>query len=253
MRLSPYLKEDYYLTAGLFFPQRDFEFRLDDSASAAGGAIDFVEQFRLDDGGQTEAIEFGWRFSPNWSLRTQHFDVGGRRSATLLNDVRWGDFTYNTGSTVVAGAGASVTRMFLGRKLRPLSRSEFGVGAGLHLLEIDAFIKGEATRDGNVAGIRKESARVSGPLPNVGAWYMYSLSRRWAVAARADWLAASVGKFDGSIINATVGMDYAVSRHLGVGVSYNYFELDVDVDDSNWKGGAATRFDGVYLHVSAYW
>lgn len=253
VRLSPYIKEDYYLTAGLFFPQREFELQLDGSASTGNDSIDFSEQFRLGGSEQTEAIEFGWRFKPNWSLRAQHLDIDAHRTTTLTSDVQWGDFTYEEGTAVSAGTGITVTRIFFGRRMSPGNRSEFGVGAGLHLLQLDAFVKGDAMRDGLYAGIHKESAQVSGPLPNLGAWYMYSLSRRWAVAARADWLSADVDSFDGSIINAALGVDYAVTRHLGAGLSYNYFELDAGLDDSNWKGDATIRFDGVYLHFSAYW
>ena len=40
---------------------------------------------------------------------------------------------------------------------------------------------------------------------------------------------------------------------LGIGVNYNYVELDVGVDGDNWRGEIATRYDGIYVYIGAYW
>lgn len=52
---------------------------------------------------------------------------------------------------------------------------------------------------------------------------------------------------------ARAGLNYAFTDHLGIGISYNYFELNVGVDDSDWSGKAVNRFDGAYIFLSGYW
>jgi hypothetical protein len=70
---------------------------------------------------------------------------------------------------------------------------------------------------------------------------------------RLDWLSASIDKYDGTIINAAAGVNFAATRHFGVGLSYNYFELDIGIKDSNWRGRSESRIDGPYLYLSASW
>ena len=99
---------------------------------------------------------------------------------------------------------------------------------------------------------RRESVGTSAILPNAGAWYWYSISPRWILKSRLDVLAARVGKYSGLLVNASLGVNFQAFEHAGIGISYNYFELDISVDEPNWKGDIETRYDGVFLYLSAY-
>ena len=64
---------------------------------------------------------------------------------------------------------------------------------------------------------------------------------------------AKVGDYDGRIINAGAGVNYALTEHFGVGLNYNFFDLNIGVRDSGWKGRANIRYDGFYAFLSGYW
>ena len=102
-------------------------------------------------------------------------------------------------------------------------------------------------------GFREEAASISQPLPNLGIWYMRAFTSKWAANARLDWLSASVGHYDGRIINAAASVSYALSDHFGIGLAYNFFEISLEVDDPDWNGRAISRLDGPYLSVNGYW
>ena len=70
---------------------------------------------------------------------------------------------------------------------------------------------------------------------------------------RLDWLSASIDKYDGQIINASVGVNFAMTRHFGIGLSYNYFELDIGIKDAHWRGDAEIRINGPFVYLSATW
>ena len=53
--------------------------------------------------------------------------------------------------------------------------------------------------------------------------------------------------------NAAVGVDFQVLEHLGIGLNYQYFELDVDVKKSSWRGAAEVTFDGLFAYLSFNW
>ena len=89
-------------------------------------------------------------------------------------------------------------------------------------------------------------------MPNIGFWYDYSISPRWAFRSRFDLLGADVGNYDGVLINLAVGVNYQAFEHVGVGLNYNFFELDVNIDKSKWRGNIETIYEGVYVYASIY-
>ena len=68
-----------------------------------------------------------------------------------------------------------------------------------------------------------------------------------------DWLSASVGDYSGGILNSSVGVNFQLLKHLGVGLSYQYFRLDVDVDSNDWKGAAEINYRGPFLSLTTNW
>ena len=122
-----------------------------------------------------------------------------------------------------------------------------------HLLGISGYINGSASINGEDVGLVEERASVTGPLPNIGVWYRQIYAERWVLRARLDWLSANIDKYDGRIVNGSLGFAYNMSDHFGVGLSYNLFEIDLGVDDTDWQGRVRSRFEGPYLALTAYW
>jgi hypothetical protein len=151
------------------------------------------------------------------------------------------------------GSEFDLVRVFFGRKFETGERHDFGVGGGLHWLRLGAYIRGDAIINGMPVGARKESVSVDAPLPNIGAWYIYSISPRWALRARTDWFSASIDEYDGRLLNASFGVDYKLFEHGGLGLSYSVFDLELDVDKNNWRGSMGTRYSGVFASVGFYW
>lgn len=249
----PYLTKKYFASAGVFLPDRTLKFEFDGSVPAIDSTVDFSERFRLDGTDESASVEIGWRFKEAWLLRAQYFRVDDSSTAVLEDDLQWGDALFSAGTGAAAGTDVQVTRFFVGRRYRQGDQWEVGIGGGLHFLDIEAFVRGDAIVNGMPVGFLEEAVGTDGPMPNIGAWYNYSLSANWVLNARLDWLSVEVDKYDGRIINAAIGINYALFQHFGLAVSYNYFELDIGIDDGSWQGRAINRFDGGYVSLTAYW
>ncbi len=68
-----------------------------------------------------------------------------------------------------------------------------------------------------------------------------------------DWLEASIDSYDGSIVNAAIGLRYTISKHITAGLTYNYFRLSAGIEDSDWRGETEVRFHGPYVSIGALW
>ncbi len=55
------------------------------------------------------------------------------------------------------------------------------------------------------------------------------------------------------MVNVAVGLNFQAFEHVGFGLNYNYFELDIGVNKSNWRGNIETTYDGVYVYASVYY
>ncbi len=250
---NPLLEDRFRLSLGTFFADVDSTLAINGNADVDGSDIDFNNDFGLSDDQSRLSGTFNWRFSEKWYFALQYFDQDLSSTAVLEQDVSWGDFTLEAGSSVTAGTYNDVYRAFFGRKFHEGEKHEFGAGLGLHYMEIGAFTEGEFILDGESTGERREEVSAAAPLPNIGAWYYYAWNQRWGGHLRLDWFSANIDEYSGSLVNAAAGVSFQATRHFAIGLDYYYFDLDVDVDSSTWDGSAELERSGPFLHLTASW
>ncbi len=247
--VHPYMTSKFMIQAGFFYPRGDLDLRVDGSISGENEEFDFDERlkFRQVDGIFT--LEMKWRFGKKWSLGMQHFQEDRRHSVVLDTDIEWGDRVILAGSSVFAGSDFKLTRVFFGRSFDSALKYDYGLGLGIHRIEIGAFIGDDIMI--NFGDTAEVSA--SGPLPNIGGWYYYSPSENWNLGGRLDWLQVSVGDYAGGLINFSAGANYQLFKHVGIGLSYQIFSLNADIKNSNWRGRAENDFRGFAFNLTGIW
>lgn len=249
----PLLSDAFSIGLGAFIHDKSIDIRADGSTNLPGEDVDFDENWGLSDSKSSMSAVLRWRFGEKWSLWGQYFDSSDSGNAVLEEDIEWDGATFKAGSNVGAGIDLSVARIFFGRNFSVGPRHEFGLGLGLHWLDIRSFIEGEVFVDGESTGFERKSVSAGAPMPNIGGWYHYAFSPKWLGTARLDWLDVSVGDFSGGIWNSAVGIQYQAFRHVGFDLSYQVFQLDADVDKSDWRGGVELQYKGPFLSVTANW
>jgi hypothetical protein len=248
----PFLSDKFNLSLGVFFPTKDITLQVD--GSDPDEEIDIDEQFGLSNNQATGSMTFRWRFSEKWSVWGQFWSTDDTGKAVLEQDIEWEDVVFKEGTFAKVGVKSTVARVFFGRKFFDLGpQHEFGAGIGFHWLELDTFIEGDIIIDDDTTGFHRASVDAEMPLPNIGVWYMYSWSPKWLFQARVDWLDASIGDYSGSLWNAQAGVHWQTFEKLGVGLYFNNFKLDVDVDKTDWHGRVENRNYGPYLALTATW
>lgn len=251
--VHPYLTEKFFVDVGIYFPDRQFAIEVDSTLPGPTNPIELDGDFGLQKSDEIFSLDFGWRFGEKWQFEGQYFAASGELGVALEEDVTWGDIVFQAGSGVRAGQDFTLIRAFFARHFESSDQHEFGIGAGLHWLEFGAFIQGDITTGTGDVAFRRESVSADAPLPNIGAWYRRSLSPKLALTTRIDWFSASIDEYDGTLLNASVGLNYQVFEYFGFGLNYNVFDLDVDVEKSNWNGNANISYKGPYAYLSFYW
>jgi hypothetical protein len=250
--VHPWLEDDFVLSVGAFLQSKDFKIRVD--GEIPGRDIDFGEKADLSDSEASASFVFRWKFGEKWSVSGQYWGTEDDGEAVLTEDVTWGDNVLQAGSNVGAGVSTDIARIFFGREFfTDADYHEFGLGVGLHWLQIEAYLDGEFFLNGESTGFRREQVSADLPLPNIGAWYWYSFSPRWLLTTHLDWFSASIDKYSGSLWDAGVGINFQAWEHVGFGLSYKYFKIDADVEESDWYGKAEVTHDGPFLSATVNW
>ena len=249
--IHPLLKNRFTLTGGAFIPEKEFEFRI--NGIDRGDNIDFDDAFKIKKTESTGALDFRWRFGEKWSVFGQYWSVSDTGKATLEEDLEWRDVVFQEGTFAEGNVGIDVARVIFGRLFSTSPRHELGLGAGLHWLELSAGISGQILTNVGDTELYGDSVAAGAPLPNIAGWYTYAFSPQWALTSRLDWFSASFDEYSGSLWNAGVGVEWSIFQNFGIGASYNFFELDVDVKNDNWKGSAKITQHGPFLSVTATW
>ena len=249
----PGLTDRFTVAVGAFRSSNTFKLRA--NGEDVNTDIDFNDALGVSDSGTLVNAQLRWRFgsTKKWSLWGQYFSSDFSGTATLTEDVEWQDVTFGEGTFVSAGVGFDIGRLFIGRSFILNDQQDFGAGIGVHNLDLSAFIEGEVIINDVSSGDRKVKTSASQILPNIGAWYQFAPAKRWLLHARLDWIGASVGDYDGSMWNAVAGVNFQAWRHFGFDLSWQYFNLDVNVKKSDWTGGAELIYNGPVISVTSSW
>ena len=251
--VHPLMTSKYWGNIGVYFSARDFDASASGSIRGITREIDFESRAGLGDSPDLFMAELGWQFSSDWGLALQYFESERSASKTLSESIEWQDLVFDVGVRVEAASSVEITRLFFARRFRDDGPHSLRLGAGLHWLKIGASLAGEATLNDLSREFRRSAVATDIPMPNIGAWYRYSPSRRWLFNLRADWLSASVDKYKGGIWNASAGANFNAWDHVGFGLSYQYFQLDGKIKEDNWRGEIQTTFTGPFVYVTGYW
>lgn len=247
---NPILSDQFYLEAGVFIPSKNIKLGAD--GSTPNDEIDFGETFNFNDNQATVFLNLEWRWNKKWRLTSEYFAVNNAKRVALEKDIEFENITFEKGTFARGGIGFKLYRVFVGRTISSGEKHSLGAGLGVHALDVRAFIEGEIKTSVDDISFEREKREVSVllPLPNIGAWYHYAPSAKWAFTGRVDWFGISIDKYSGGLWNIAPGIKYQFVKNVGLGLDYRFFLLNAKVSESNWKGKFNMDFTGplITLH-----
>ncbi|MEH6549606.1 MAG: hypothetical protein V7711_10310 [Pseudomonadales bacterium] len=225
-----------------------------------GGDIGIEDDLNMEENAITGRLGLGWRFKDRhqitFDLYTLHRD--GRSNAT-------GDFNFYTDEDefveVEGGAQVDTTLNFdiadvsYRYSIIQNSKHHLSASVGLYWMDIQFSIeasgKGKITIDGELLegdGVIQESATVGAPMPLIGAQYNYAITPQWTLDLNARYFGITVDPYSGSISNFNVTTTYFFDKvYLGGGITW--VDVDVDIEDDDWRGGIEWKFTGPHIFV----
>ncbi len=244
------LGDSFYIAVGTFIVETDTTLRLDGDAGEQGVPIDWERNFG-DDNVNRFRLDGFWRFGDRHKLRALVFSSSRSASRTLDENIEWGGDTFQANATIDGKIKFSIYELAYEYAFMRRENYELAASLGLHYLDYEATLQGNAIAAGTAetADI-EEAGSVGAPLPVFGLRGTWLLSQTFSIDVSGQYFSLSYGDYDGNIQDYRALLNWQPRSWLGIGVGYDRFAVDLDVDSNNFKGRMDWSYKGPMIFYS---
>jgi hypothetical protein len=229
------LNDRFYVALGGYAFSADTELRLD-GEGGRGTTVDWERDLGLDDKDSFRLDAF-WRFADRHKLRAIYFENRRSNSRTLTDDITIKGEVYPVNAVVEASAETRIIELAYEYAFLKRDNYELAATAGVHLTRLVPAIEITGSVGGTDVEVGQEGeAKVNMPLPVLGLRGMWNLGGDFYLDGYAQYFYLSFDGSEGSLSDLRLAVTWNPKPWFGLGVGYNQFDSDLDVDRDNFDG-----------------
>jgi opacity protein-like surface antigen len=248
--LNPVLDDKFTFKLGASWLKADGSF----SSTREGDPTEKLttSDLGVDDTETNAAFSARWRFTERWRLTFDYFglDVNGNVREDF-DDLDFGDIEASGFLAVDTKFKTDFYIAQVGYSLLKNERAELGIGAGVHIVRFDTKLKVSGGINNASGSVQSDSVDLTAPLPNVLGYGTYAFTPKLSLDGSVGWFGLSYSDYDGNLLTLAANLDYRLTDHFGVGVGYNYINMDLTINKSNRKDKYDIDYKGPVLYVTA--
>lgn len=222
--LNPALTDTWQFTVAAFNQHNESKFRVT-SGDDAPIAID-MDDLGLQSSKWIPQVGIRWHYKKKWSLSIAFSDFQLASHKSIDKSFNFDGVTYPINASLKSDLDLSVYITSLDYALYQSDSTEWGVGFGLHGLDLSLKIDGSL--NGISTGRASEDFLV--PLPNIRFYTRHAFSPKLLGSFSAGWLSATIDQYDGALLVGAVALDYRFTERWSVGMNYQLIDIDLKVD-----------------------
>ena len=250
-RDDPYGKR-FVLGVGLYGPRLDTQVRLDSSNGILGTLIDFESTLGMDDHARLPLILGYYRLAKKHRITFEYFRLNRSGLSTNQGAIRFGDVIFPGFLPLESYFNVDVFALGYSYSIIHDAKKELAFGFGVQFQDIETGIAGAPG-----PGLISSNADVFAPLPTFSASFDYAISDKWVFTSLVGVFGIELNLGDdselaGEIHQVNAGIVYKAFENVGFALHYNYFSVDVDVNDPGWMGLLKYEYRGPVLSASIY-
>jgi hypothetical protein len=219
--------------------------------TGSGDRVDFDEALGGGDS-QRFRLDSFWRFADRHKVKAIAFEMSRDNSRTFDRDIEWGGDVYPVDAKVDAEFSFTVIEVAYEYSFLRRDNYELDASIGLHYTDLSSSLKARAeVSGGTLTEDISNSASVAAPLPVIGLRGIWDLSHNFWLDATAQFFALSIDDIDGNLQDYRVLVTWQPKKWLGIGLGYNRFSVDVDVEKDRFDGSLDWTYSGPMIFYSA--
>jgi hypothetical protein len=242
----------FELGVGLFSPRLDTRVRRDSSTGIIGTQIDFESTLGMDDNDQLPLLLGYYRVAKKHRINFQYFRLDRNGNSINEQAIRFGDITFPANLPLSSFFNVDVYSLAYSYSLIHDEKKELAFNIGLQIQDIELGISGNLG-----PGLIREDTEIVAPLPTFGGTFDYAITDKWIFTSLIGVFGFELdlgddADFKGDILQINAGVAYKAFKNVGFALQYNYFRVDVDVNDPDWLGTLKYEYHGPVLSVSVF-
>jgi hypothetical protein len=238
------LNDEFSLSIGGFLLNTNTTVRLD-GTEERGTPVDLEHELGITNKSSFR-VDGYWRFLPRQKIRVTYFDEGRGATHTINQDIVFGDQTYHIGTNLYAHLDTLVAELAYEYAFWRGEHYELAGSIGLHDLGFKFTLQAVGTTlNQSVTG----RADVDGPLPVVGIHYIWQFTPQLSLDALFEFFGLKFDQYSGNYQNYQVTVNYMPSKNFGVGLGWNTFVSDLNVDAPVFDGNLRWKYGGLRLYA----
>jgi hypothetical protein len=234
----------FRVTVGAFRPSINSNIRLDSSTLLAGTSVDLEDDLALEDSSTLLSVEGIWRITKRFSIEGSYFELGRSGSSTLNQQLDFGNQTFALNADVDTALNTDIASLALQYSFWHGEKLDLAASVGAYLMRIEASMDSTSP-----AGI-SESFSGDSPLPLIGLRAAYNFTSWMSLDLKGRYFGANIADVDGSMTNLLAGLQFSPFEHLGLGIGYEYFEIDITSENPDLPGKFLIEYSGPKLYMT---
>jgi len=250
------MDELYHLSIGTNLERYDSEFSIDASNSSNGTSIDFEDDLGYDSRARTLWISAWYRVGDLHRLRMTYTPLNRSAQASTTKDITINDTIVKAGANFSASTETDVLDFSYIYSFYKSPQLEMGMSAGLYWLSNKTTFSaaGEIQAPGEDQPSFKSDyfseQKIQAPMPLFGVSAIYEITPDWRTHTALRYLSVQLNDIDGRIASAELGAEYYFSDNWGAGMSLNFFDLKVDVDNLLTNSSLGWGHNGIQIYAT---
>jgi long-subunit fatty acid transport protein len=248
--LNPVLDESWSFRLGATYLDAKGTF----SSTIDGDPTDSLstDDLNVSDGNTTPAFGVRWRFTDRWRATFNYFGMDNDGTVRqnfdrlIFGDIRATGFLEVETSFKTDFYVAQVGYSFLKNE-----RAELGLGGGLHVVNFETALKVRAKVNNKSGSLQTDSADLTVPLPNILGFGTYAFTPKLSLDGGIGWFGLDYDEYSGNLVAVNANLEYRFTDNFGVGVGYNFVDMDLDIEKSSRTDTYDLEYKGPVLYVSA--
>lgn len=227
----------FKLNLGAFIPYFNSNLRVDSKTLGQGDDLELEDRLGLDENITEFRVDGYYRFFERHRLQFGYYKLSRSATAQLIPPFQFGDIDFD-GLQVITDTDVKIYEASYMYSFLQNDNLELAGTLGAQTVDIDMSISGNG-------GLATESASVVGPLPVIGLDLVYKFTPDLHFTTRAQFFTLEFEEYDGTLIDFRASLEYMLFENFGLGVGYNIFNFNVEVDGSKLLGDVDYKFQGV--------
>lgn len=244
------LEAPFLLSFGTYAVDADTRMRVDGEGGQQGTEVDWERTFG---GGKVTRfrVDGQWRFADRHKLRVLWFNSDRNSTRTIDRDIIWGDETFPVGARVKGGISYDIYELAYEYSLMKRETWELAASIGAYYANWEASLSAMVTDpDTSTERHIRGDASLAAPLPVLGARFQWNLARDMWLDVSGQWFAVSVDQYSGNLQNYRGAFTWQPRKWLGLGIGYDWFSANGEVDSSDFWGDLNWSYQGPMIYYS---